>query len=151
MDTGWFGIPWEQVQWGTVGQWVSGIGSLAAVATAIILAYRSAKSGRSRYARRVVVTPEVLGRPPKVAQVVQVYNGSAGPIRYVTTLNPDTTTVTAVEATVHHAMVRPGQRTVLDVPENWQGFTTFTDPESREWRIDRRDKLQEVRKRRRRR
>lgn len=153
------GITWSDVQWGTVGEWASGVGTVAAVLVTLRLASRERRAASVERAKRLKVTvvpdwsadsnnPDEYGDLP-VQYTGWTVNATAGGAGWffdvvATFTLPDGTTKTAPPVNVspqigvgvgsNSAQIRydDGGRTNHGIyPTGWT--FTFTDADGVQW------------------
>ncbi len=126
------GINWDALQWGTVGSWVSGIGTLAVVLLTVVLARREARHARTQHARMVRFG---IRRGMEIdGNEVRVFNGSSGHILNISFLGPAFAEGGA-SVVASKERLKPGKRWSVVVPDadKWSGYVFFTDVNGQRW------------------
>lgn len=146
---------WDSVQWGSVGEWVGGIGSAAAAATAAWIALADRKSARERHARHVSVRFERSGEPGLAT--VRVRNDGSLPVVWVSIpVEPvwvdfqreDGKVELILEIGESWAAIEPGQQVEGDCRADHIDVVAFHDVEGRWWFLHAGGRLEEMTERR---
>jgi hypothetical protein len=151
---GFWGDWWPTIQWGSAGEWVGGIGTIAAVAVAVRALTKDLDFRKRAFADNVSVWLHVRGHKKtdgsdgweKHVATAKIYNGNNSPIPYGTLLGPeDKFRVTNIPFDVKqhetHGVVHDKKSTgVIDANDRFEISWTYEgELESREFHLAFRD------------
>lgn len=129
------GINWDAVQYGTVGDWVSGIGALGAVIVAVWISTRENRLRREQHAGKVRVG--VQRNSDYEGTKVVIFNGANEPIR---SLNLPSVPFVGGGALIVEGKnsLKPGKQWAPIIPKDsdWTGYIFFGDVSGEQWAID---------------